>query len=330
MVTPCSGWAGWSHDGQRGARRRRRGRGTGDPEARRPPPSSPRRGSTWWAIEKHLVGGECPYYGCVPSKMMIRAANALAEAGRVERPGRGELDRGVLGTGGHPDPRGGHRRLGRHRRGQAARGCRRHRAARPRPAGRATGVVEVDGAALPGRTGGGPQPGDVALSTADRRARRRAVLDQPGRGEAHRAARDRVAVIGGGAIGCELAQAFSRFGVRVTLLEVAPRIMAVEEPEVSELITSVFVREGIRVSPAGADIASVRYAEGRLPPRPRRGRPSRSTSSSSPPVGGRTSPTWDWSSVGLDGSARTLEDRRRDAGAPGRGAGRRGCTRSVT
>src|ERR1700752_905793 len=33
-------------------------------------------------VESRLVGGECPYYGCVPSKMMIRAANLLAEAGR--------------------------------------------------------------------------------------------------------------------------------------------------------------------------------------------------------------------------------------------------------
>src|SRR6185369_2398506 len=35
-------------------------------------------------IEDRLVGGECPYWGCVPSKMMIRAANLLAEARRVD------------------------------------------------------------------------------------------------------------------------------------------------------------------------------------------------------------------------------------------------------
>ena len=34
-------------------------------------------------VEARLVGGECPYYGCVPSKMMIRAANLIAEARRV-------------------------------------------------------------------------------------------------------------------------------------------------------------------------------------------------------------------------------------------------------
>src|SRR5215469_10379305 len=34
-------------------------------------------------VESGLVGGECPYFGCVPSKMMIRAANLLAEAARV-------------------------------------------------------------------------------------------------------------------------------------------------------------------------------------------------------------------------------------------------------
>src|SRR6266700_336187 len=36
-------------------------------------------------IERKLVGGECPYWGCIPSKMMVRAANALAETGRVAR-----------------------------------------------------------------------------------------------------------------------------------------------------------------------------------------------------------------------------------------------------
>jgi pyruvate/2-oxoglutarate dehydrogenase complex dihydrolipoamide dehydrogenase (E3) component len=34
-------------------------------------------------IESTLLGGECPYWGCIPSKMMIRASNLLAEARRV-------------------------------------------------------------------------------------------------------------------------------------------------------------------------------------------------------------------------------------------------------
>src|SRR5258708_9820941 len=34
-------------------------------------------------VESRLVGGECPYFGCIPSKMMIRAANLLAETARV-------------------------------------------------------------------------------------------------------------------------------------------------------------------------------------------------------------------------------------------------------
>ena len=35
------------------------------------------------AVDKHLVGGECPYYGCIPTKMMVRAADLVAEAGRA-------------------------------------------------------------------------------------------------------------------------------------------------------------------------------------------------------------------------------------------------------
>jgi pyruvate/2-oxoglutarate dehydrogenase complex dihydrolipoamide dehydrogenase (E3) component len=67
-----------------------------------------------------------------------------------------------------------------------------------------------------------------------------------------------MAVIGGGAIGVELAQAFARFGVRVTVLEVADRILSPEEPEASALVAGVFEREGIEVR-AGVRIGSVAH-----------------------------------------------------------------------
>jgi pyruvate/2-oxoglutarate dehydrogenase complex dihydrolipoamide dehydrogenase (E3) component len=54
-------------------------------------------------------------------------------------------------------------------------------------------------------------------------------------------------VIGGGTIGCELAQGFARFGVRVTQLEQGPRILVQEEPETSAVLAEVFRREGIQV-----------------------------------------------------------------------------------
>ena len=54
------------------------------------------RGLRVLGIDNGLVGGECPYWGCIPSKMMIRAANALAEARRVP-----ELGGSIAGI--HPD-----------------------------------------------------------------------------------------------------------------------------------------------------------------------------------------------------------------------------------
>ena len=63
-------------------------------------------------------------------------------------------------------------------------------------------------------------------------------------------------VIGGGAIGAELAQAFARFGVRVTVVEVLDRILGPEEPESARLIGDVFRREGLEVV-TGAEITRV-------------------------------------------------------------------------
>jgi pyruvate/2-oxoglutarate dehydrogenase complex dihydrolipoamide dehydrogenase (E3) component len=54
-------------------------------------------------------------------------------------------------------------------------------------------------------------------------------------------------VLGGGAIGSELAQAFARFGSRVTQVEMLPRILPREDPEISEMVTQRFRAEGIDV-----------------------------------------------------------------------------------
>jgi pyruvate/2-oxoglutarate dehydrogenase complex dihydrolipoamide dehydrogenase (E3) component len=211
------------------------------------------------AVDRHLVGGECPYYGCIPSKMMIRAANVLAESRRVPAlagdstatPGWTPVaDRIRDEATDDWDDAVAVQRL----KDAGATVVRGH--------GRLTapGTVEVDGQQLrarravvlnPGTTPGAPPvPGLEGTPYWTNRDVVQ-VTELPAT----------MAVIGGGAIGCEIAQAFARFGVRVTVLEVAPRIMAAEEPEVSELVTSVFSREGIRVM-AGVEIASVEYADG--------------------------------------------------------------------
>jgi pyruvate/2-oxoglutarate dehydrogenase complex dihydrolipoamide dehydrogenase (E3) component len=57
----------------------------------------------------------------------------------------------------------------------------------------------------------------------------------------------RLLVLGGGPIGCELTQAFARFGAQVTQVQQGPRIMVREDPEVSEMVTQRFRDEGISV-----------------------------------------------------------------------------------
>ena len=63
-------------------------------------------------VEARLVGGECPYWGCIPSKMMIRAANLLAEGRRIPGLAGQFAGHDGLGGGGAPDPGRGDRQLG--------------------------------------------------------------------------------------------------------------------------------------------------------------------------------------------------------------------------
>jgi pyruvate/2-oxoglutarate dehydrogenase complex dihydrolipoamide dehydrogenase (E3) component len=59
-------------------------------------------------------------------------------------------------------------------------------------------------------------------------------------------------IIGGGAIGCEFAELFSTFGTKVTLLEVAPRLLGREEPEIADLAKAIFEHKGVEVITGGA------------------------------------------------------------------------------
>jgi pyruvate/2-oxoglutarate dehydrogenase complex dihydrolipoamide dehydrogenase (E3) component len=209
-------------------------------------------------VERNLVGGECPYYGCVPSKMMIRAANSLAEsrrvpelagasttlpdwapvAERIRTEATDDWDDTVavkrLEDAGAQVVRGDGRLVG----PRTVRvGDRTFRAAR--------GVVLNTG------TAPGAPPID-GLSATPYWTNRDVVKVR----ELPRS----LAVIGAGPIGAELAQVFARFGVEVTLLDSAPRLLPSEEPEVGALMAKVFEREGVRVR-TGADIASVRHGD---------------------------------------------------------------------
>lgn len=67
----------------------------------------------------------------------------------------------------------------------------------------------------------------------------------------------RLAVLGGGPVGCELAQAFARLGSQVTVIEAAPRLLPAADPEASQVVAEVFGAEGISVR-TGAAAASVK------------------------------------------------------------------------
>lgn len=211
-------------------------------------------------VERHLVGGECPYYGCVPTKMMIRAADALAEARRLDRlGGRAEVvadwtpvaTRIAEEATADWDDTIAVERLGK------------------------AGVRFVRGR---GRLAG---PGRVAVDTEagveEYDVRRGVVLNvgtdpavPPVDGLADtpywtnrdlvqlRRLPSRLLVLGGGAIGCEMAQAVARFGVEVTVVEMADRLLAPEEPEASEVVTRALEADGVTVR-TGVAVAGVAH-----------------------------------------------------------------------
>jgi pyruvate/2-oxoglutarate dehydrogenase complex dihydrolipoamide dehydrogenase (E3) component len=196
-------------------------------------------------IDERLVGGECPYWGCIPSKMMIRAADAIAEGRRIP---------GLAGDSRvSPDWAPVAARI-------------RNEATDDWNDKVAVDRFESKGGRFVRGHGRLTGPNTVAVGDREFEARRAIVLNTgtqpaippiPGLASTplwtNRGAIETtevpasLVVLGGGAIGVELAQVFARFGSRVTVIEAAPHLLPLEEPDAGAVIAAVFGREGIAV-----------------------------------------------------------------------------------
>jgi pyruvate/2-oxoglutarate dehydrogenase complex dihydrolipoamide dehydrogenase (E3) component len=200
-------------------------------------------GLTLAVVERELVGGECPYWGCIPSKTLLRSGETLEEAARARTLAASRVDweldfpkvsKRVYWMARDLDD------------------------TRPAAAMEATGAklvrgegklinpqtVEVGGETLVARravvvANGGtalipPIPG---LDAVKFWTNRQAVLPRELPGS--------LAVLGGGAVGVELGQAFARFGSKVTIIEAGPRFLGAEEPEAGVALRPHLLADGM-------------------------------------------------------------------------------------
>ncbi|WP_205787342.1 dihydrolipoyl dehydrogenase family protein [Specibacter cremeus] len=204
-------------------------------------------------VERDRTGGDCLYTGCVPSKAVLAAAGAAAAARNAARLGIDVAEVGVDFT-----------RVMAHVRAAIA-------ALAPADSPEAlesTGVPVVLGHAVIGADG--------TVAVNGRRIAARQVLLAMGAAPAVpvidgirvvpvltsetiwglEELPERLAVIGGGPVGCELGQAFARLGSTVTIIGSGPRLLPREDPDASELLRLSLVADGVRVL-TGTRAASV-------------------------------------------------------------------------
>jgi pyruvate/2-oxoglutarate dehydrogenase complex dihydrolipoamide dehydrogenase (E3) component len=196
-------------------------------------------------LESNLVGGECPYYGCIPTKMMIRADDMLAEGRRIPgfagdstvKPRWTPVAQRIrnVATDNWDDRVAVERFEGKG--GHFVRGA--GKLAGP-------GKVSVNGTtyeasrAIVIATGTAPAvPPIVGLDRVKYWTNREAVKVEH--------LPDSLVILGGGAIGVELSQVFARFGVKVSIIEGMNRVLAMEEPEASAVLDEVLRRDGIEL-----------------------------------------------------------------------------------
>ena len=186
-------------------------------------------GLTLAVIERELVGGECPYWGCVPSKTLLRSGETLAEAGRARNLAASRVEWDL------DFPKVSKRVLWMARDLDDT---------RPAAALEATGakLIRGEGKVVDLRTvevEGGQYVATKALVIAN--GGTAAIPPIPGLDQVEywtnrqaavpREHPETLIVLGGGAVGVELAQAFARLGSTVTVIEAGPTFLGLEEPE---------------------------------------------------------------------------------------------------
>ncbi|HEC10388.1 MAG TPA: oxidoreductase [Acidimicrobiales bacterium] len=212
-------------------------------------------------IEAERTGGDCLWTGCVPSKSLIAAAGVAHAVDHAAAMGLGEVQRGPVDLGEVMD------RIGRVQ-------------ARIEPHDSAERLRSEGVEVVPGRA---VFTSDHEVAVDGRRIRfRKAVVATgsapvvppiPGLGPdgvtplttdsvwSLRRLPSRLVVVGGGAVGCELGQAFSRLGSEVTLVEMTPRLLGPFPAGAAEVLAEVFASEGVAVR-TGVSVAKVEPATG--------------------------------------------------------------------
>jgi dihydrolipoamide dehydrogenase len=218
------------------------------------------RGLNVAIVEQHLVGGECSFYACMPSKALLRPGQAVAEARRI--PGAAEAVTGSLDVRAVLD-----------RRDEIIhdldddaqlpwledRGI-----ALVRGHGRITGerIVQVGDETLVARQA-------VVIATGTKAL----IPPIPGLSEANpwtnreattaKTVPSSLVILGGGTVGVEMADAYASLGCKVTMIEAGPRVLAREEPFAGDQICAALADAGVDIR-ADTRATAVRRTDGQV------------------------------------------------------------------
>lgn len=196
-------------------------------------------------IEKHLMGGDCLNYGCVPSKAILRSARAIAEVKRSRQFGITGIDTATIDFAAvmermrqlrsaisYHDSAARFRDLGVDVFLGAAQFVDRHTITVENQTLRFKKAVIATGARaaipdVPGLQAAGYLTNETIFS----------LTELP----------KRLAIVGGGPIGCELAQAMQRFGCQVILLHKHSHLLDREDPEAAAIVQQALIQDGVQL-----------------------------------------------------------------------------------